>query len=250
MQRVVEALVRPERGHGDDAVVGLAQPAQPLPPDMRGRRAVLTIPGIIDDQHTPTMRRGRRIREQQLKPPGVDLLVLPRRLRQEELQTLHRRVLGTGHRLRPGQRGKRLVPLPRQQQTAQVLAKPTALGQRPEQIVEPGRVPFQRPGSRRTRYTRGHVMAPPRQRCLPTDTADLTPCQQTTGKPRVVMIPATATRAPAKILATSSRRRLPTLAWPGGGRQCLVDVFGLDGESDHNEDHSSIVGTAPSIAPR
>nr|WP_238845626.1 hypothetical protein [Nocardia terpenica] len=43
VQRVVDALVGPQRGHRDDAVVGLADPAQPLAAHMRGRGTVLTV---------------------------------------------------------------------------------------------------------------------------------------------------------------------------------------------------------------
>lgn len=38
VQRVAHAAVGPHRGHLDDAVVGLAQPAQPLPAHVRGPR--------------------------------------------------------------------------------------------------------------------------------------------------------------------------------------------------------------------
>ncbi len=128
VQRVAEVLVGPERGHRDDAVVGLAESAKPLPPDVGGHRAVLAVPGVVDDQHAPVVRRGGRVRDQELKPTGVDLLELPGRLRQEELQPLHRRVLGTGHRFRPGQRGERLVPVSWQQQTGQVLPESPSPG--------------------------------------------------------------------------------------------------------------------------
>src|SRR5262249_1812563 len=59
-------------------------------------------------------------------------------------------------RLRPGQAGQRLVPVPRGQQPGQVLPKPAPLRQRREQVVEPGRVALQRPRRRRARTPRGH----------------------------------------------------------------------------------------------
>jgi hypothetical protein len=83
---------------------------------VRGLGAVLAVPAVVDHQHPAAVRRGRRVREQQLQPPGVDLVSVPPGFREEELQPLHRRVLRPGHRLGPGQRGQRLVPVPRRQQ--------------------------------------------------------------------------------------------------------------------------------------
>src|SRR5439155_10252699 len=74
----------------------------------------------------------------QVQPPVIDPLGVPPRLGQEELQPLHRRQLGPGHRLRPGQRGQRLVPLPRRQQPGQVLAEPPPLRHMREQVIETG----------------------------------------------------------------------------------------------------------------
>jgi hypothetical protein len=42
------------------------------------------------------------------------------------------------HRLRAGQGGQRLVPVPRRQQPRQVLAKPPALRNMREQVIETG----------------------------------------------------------------------------------------------------------------
>jgi hypothetical protein len=58
VQRVVDALVGPQRGHGDDAVVGLAVATQPLPPDGGGAHAVLAVAGIVDNQYPAGVRRG------------------------------------------------------------------------------------------------------------------------------------------------------------------------------------------------
>lgn len=68
VQRVVHASVCPHRGHRDDAVVGLTQPAQPLPAHVRGRRAVLTVPGVVDHDDPAVVRSGRRLLAQQFKP--------------------------------------------------------------------------------------------------------------------------------------------------------------------------------------
>jgi hypothetical protein len=80
---------------------------------MRGLGAILTVARIIDHQHPRMVRRGRRVRPQQPRPPGVDPLRIPPGLRKEELQPLHRPMLRPRHRLSPGQRRQRLVPVPR-----------------------------------------------------------------------------------------------------------------------------------------
>jgi hypothetical protein len=67
------------------------------------------------------VRRGRRVSPQQLQPPGIDPVRIPAGLRHEELQPLHRRMLRSRDRLGPGQRGQRLIPVPRRQQPGQVL---------------------------------------------------------------------------------------------------------------------------------
>jgi hypothetical protein len=66
MHGIIEPLVSPQRGDGDHAVVGLAIPAQPLMAHVRGLRAVLAVPRIINDQHPRIVRGGRRVRGQQL----------------------------------------------------------------------------------------------------------------------------------------------------------------------------------------
>jgi hypothetical protein len=73
------------------------------------------------------VRRRRRITGQHLQPAVIDPARIPPRLREEELQPLHRRMLRPGHRLSPHQRRQRLVPVPRRQQTGQVLPEPPPL---------------------------------------------------------------------------------------------------------------------------
>src|SRR6266566_4752403 len=160
VHRIVHALVGPQRGDGDHPVVGLAVPAQPLPAHVRRLGPVLAVPAVIDHQHPRLVRRGRRVRPQQLQPPGVDLPRIPPRLRQEELQPLHRRMLRPGHRLSAGQRGQRLVPVPRRQQPGQVLPEPPPLRHTAKKIIEPGRIPLQRTRSRRTRHRLRHRSSP------------------------------------------------------------------------------------------
>src|SRR5437773_8946039 len=49
LQWIVDAFVGPHRGHRDDAVVGLAVAAQPLPTDVGGAGAVLEA--VADVEH-------------------------------------------------------------------------------------------------------------------------------------------------------------------------------------------------------
>ena len=90
VHRVIQPLIGPHRGDGDHPVVGLAVPAQPLMAHVRGLLPSLRSP-LSSITSTPAVRGGRRIRQQQLQPPGIDPLRIPPRLRQEELQPLHRR---------------------------------------------------------------------------------------------------------------------------------------------------------------
>jgi len=110
---------------------------------MRGLDAVLAVSAVVDHQHPAVVRRGRRIGPQQFQPADIDPLRIPLRLRQEELQPLHRRMLRPGHRLGSGQRGQRLVAVPRRQQ-AGLLGKLHASGRR----VCPGECGWDRPVSR------------------------------------------------------------------------------------------------------
>ncbi|GGL95423.1 hypothetical protein GCM10010129_44190 [Streptomyces fumigatiscleroticus] len=114
---------------------------------------------------------------QPLKSAGIDLLMLPRRFGEEEPQPLHRRVLGPGHRFRPGQGGQRLVPLPRGRQPGQVPAQTPPLGQRVEEAIEAGGVILERPRRRWTRTTSGHGDHP-----CPSFTATTVRRQQATGR--------------------------------------------------------------------
>jgi hypothetical protein len=61
VQRIVEAFVGPHGGHGDDAVVGLAIAAKPLPADMRGAGAVFAVAGVVDSDHAAGVWCGRRV---------------------------------------------------------------------------------------------------------------------------------------------------------------------------------------------
>lgn len=111
MVKRVHTAVGPHRGHRDDAVVGLAQPAQLLPTHMCGGRAVPAVPGVVDHDHSVGVRSGRGLTAHQVKPSAVDLLGVPDGLGQKVLQSLRRSCSRADNRLRSGQTGDRLVPL-------------------------------------------------------------------------------------------------------------------------------------------
>jgi hypothetical protein len=156
VQGVVHPLVRPQAGHRHDPVVQLAHRAQVLPAGVGGVGPRLAVAGVVDDQHARGVGRRRRVGQQQLQPPRVDRRAVPGGLREEVLQLLGGRVLGPDHRLRPGEGGERLVPLPWQEQALQVDPEGPALGQRAEAGVELPGVRLQRPGGLRARLADRH----------------------------------------------------------------------------------------------
>jgi hypothetical protein len=96
MHRVIHPVISPHRRHGNHVIAGLAVPAQLLTPHVCRLRAILTGPAVIDHQHPAAMRRGRRIRQQQLRPSRVVRLRSPPGTRTEELQPLNYRILCPG----------------------------------------------------------------------------------------------------------------------------------------------------------
>ena len=77
MDRPIDPLIGPQAGDGHDAIVDLADPAQVLAGHMGGGGAVLAVAGVVDHQHTPIVRRGRRVLAQRPHPLVVDSLVVP-----------------------------------------------------------------------------------------------------------------------------------------------------------------------------
>jgi hypothetical protein len=136
MNRPIAAFVDPQAGHGHNPVVDLAHRAQILAAHMRGGSAVLAVAGIVDHKRAPIVRGGGGVIAQEPNPPVVDLLVVPGRFRQEELQPLDLAVLGADDRLGPGQPGQRLVAIPWQQQPLEVITEAAALGQAAKQGVK------------------------------------------------------------------------------------------------------------------
>ena len=122
---------------------------------MGGVAAGLAVAAVINDQHPLVVRAGGRI-GQQLQPALVDLVGVPGGLRHKPLQALRGWVLGADDRLGAGQGGQGLVAVAGQQQALQVGAKAAALGQRPEQGVEPGGVVLQGAGGRWAGQPFGH----------------------------------------------------------------------------------------------
>src|SRR5215471_7643337 len=101
-------------------------------------RTRLAITRVVDDQHTLSVWRRSRIAEQQRQAPGIDRFRIPRRLGQEELQPLDDGSLCRNDRLDSRQRSQRLVAITRQEQTLEILAKPTPLCKRAEQRIKLG----------------------------------------------------------------------------------------------------------------
>ena len=123
---------------------------------MGGVAAVFSVAGVVDDQHPLVVGRCGRVAQQQLKAALVDRLVVPGRLRQEELQALHGAMLGADHRFGAGQTGQRLVAIAGQQQALQVGAQAAALRQRAQQRVELGGVGLQGAGGGWAGLALGH----------------------------------------------------------------------------------------------
>ncbi len=76
---------------------------------------ILAIPSLIDNQHSLCIRSRRRILAQQREPLGLDLALIPVRLREKPLQLLRSWELGPHHWLGIDQSCQRLMSLARQQ---------------------------------------------------------------------------------------------------------------------------------------
>jgi hypothetical protein len=156
VDRPVDALVGPQAGDRDDAVVGLADRAEVLAGHVGGVAAVFSVAGVVDDQHALLVGGGGRVAKQQLQAALVDLLVVPGRLRQEELQALHGRMLGADHGFGAGECGQGLVAVSWQQQALQVAPQAATLRERAKQRVELGGVVLQGAGGGWAGQALGH----------------------------------------------------------------------------------------------
>src|SRR5215208_2055186 len=162
VQRMVDPPVGPHATHRDDPVGYRAYGSQILVADVIRMRAVLAVSGLVDDQHASLLVRPRgRVLLNHPQSASVYLPRVPVRLREEKLQPLGRSALGSHDGFHTGQRGKRLVAVSGQQQPLQVLTEPPSLGKSTEEIIEAGRVSFQRTGSRWARQTFAHLVTPP-----------------------------------------------------------------------------------------
>jgi hypothetical protein len=147
-----------------------------------GVAAVFSVAAVVDDQHPLVVGAGRRVVHQQLQPPLVELLVIPGRLRQEELQALHGRMLRADHGFGAGQAGQGLVAVAGQQ-ALQVGAQAAALGERAKQRVKLGGVVLQR--ARAGGQGRRLVIAAP-------------PLPAPMGQPSTFPLPTSANKLPLK----------------------------------------------------
>jgi hypothetical protein len=147
MHRIAQTLIGPQRGDRDHPVVGLAVPAQPLVVHVRGLRAVLTVHRIIDHQHPAAVRRGRRIFHSNSNLRALTRSRSQRDSERKNCSRCTRRMLRSGHRLRPGQRRQRLVPVPRGQQPGQVLPEPRPSAKEPNRSSNRAAYPSSGPGA-------------------------------------------------------------------------------------------------------
>src|SRR4030095_2975758 len=149
----------------------LAHRTQVLAGHMGGLAPGLAVAGVVDHQHPLLVGSGGGLVQQQVEPTRVHCIGVPGRLRKEKLQALHRGRLGPDDGLRPNQRGESLIPIPRQEEPLQILAKTAPLGQGLEQLVKMGRVLLQRPRSRRTGDSVCHVHTSPSPLIMPPEPA-------------------------------------------------------------------------------
>jgi hypothetical protein len=157
VERVIEPFIGPETGHRHDPVIDLADRAQILAGDMGGFVPRFAVAGLVNDQGALLMRPGHGIGEQDRQPLLLDGFHAPVRFRKERLQPLDGGGLGWGDRFGAGERGQRLIAVPRQQQSLQVLAEGAPLGQDGEAGVKDSGVRFQGPRSRWGGQTRTHA---------------------------------------------------------------------------------------------
>ena len=75
---VIEPFSSPQRGEGDHAVVPSCRTGPTTDDPRAGTSRRPCGPRIIDHQHPRIVRRGRRVRQQQLRPAGIDQLSVHR----------------------------------------------------------------------------------------------------------------------------------------------------------------------------
>ena len=163
------------------------------------------------------MPRGRRVRQQQLQPAGIDRTGIHH---DSDRKNCSRCTAGccapvTGSALASAV--QRLVPVPRRQQPGQVLPETLPLRHISKQVIEPGRVILQRANSGRARHRLRHQSSP----------APKTHTLQMRMLSRPVVTPATTTSPGAQTGFIRRRRECITGLRPnptrhacaGGGRR-------------------------------
>lgn len=111
--------------------------------------AVLAVASVIDDENAVLVWRCGSLAHQQFQATRVHRLGIPGRFREEKLQGPGWR-LCADYRLRAHQGGECLVAIARQEQSFQVGAEATPLGDIPKEMVKLESIVFQRARCRRT----------------------------------------------------------------------------------------------------
>ena len=124
IERIVHALVGPQAGHGDHAVVGFAEIGEILSTDVGGLVAVFAVTGLVNDQHAllssgalvGSVRRRSRRRLLSVWESQVELGEKP-------LQALCLAVLRADDGFGVGEGGERLIAFGGQEQPLQIAAE-------------------------------------------------------------------------------------------------------------------------------
>ena len=77
LERVVDALVGPQAGHGDHAVVGLAEIGEILAANVGGLVAVFAVTGLVNDEHAVVVGRTGRIGAQEVQALAIERVGIP-----------------------------------------------------------------------------------------------------------------------------------------------------------------------------
>lgn len=142
--------IGPLTGHGHDPIGHLAQLAQILLGRQRDALPALGIARLIKDEHSCRMWTQRRVRLPQLQPLTIDRLGIPRSIMHEMLQLLPIGTRDEGCQLDP-----RLVVLPWQQQSNELVAERLPLLPAWEEGIKGSTELINRLGGRSRRFARG-----------------------------------------------------------------------------------------------
>jgi hypothetical protein len=127
LKRILDPLVGPQGGNGDNTIVGFAKISQILAPHVRGFGAVFAVACLINNEDTAIIGRARRLRAQQVQALRVDVPGLPRGLGQKPVQALGMRMLGATDRFGVGKRGEGRIAFGGQEQALQIATEDVTL---------------------------------------------------------------------------------------------------------------------------